>query len=88
MKDKIIIDDIIKTTIYNFNLITPKKKMIFSKKMSFKKLDSLDFLNLSICLEDVLKEKFYKSDLTAQINLNNKIHNYNTLKKFLLNFKL
>ncbi len=63
-----------------FNKITPKKKINNIKKFKLSnKYDSLDLINLAICIEEEFKKK--KIDISFGSNLNSIFKNYSSLIK-------
>ena len=74
-------DKLIIKSINHFNEITPKKKININK--SFSNLDSLDVLNLTMCIEYVFNKNGIKLSIPINENLAKNYKNFQSLKKFI-----
>ena len=74
-------DKLIIKSINHFNEITPKKKININK--SFSNLDSLDVLNLTMCIEEVFNKNGIKLNISLNENLAKNYKNFQSLKKFI-----
>ena len=74
-------DKLIIKSINHFNEITPKKKININK--NFSNLDSLDVLNLTMCIEDVFNKNGIKLSIPINENLAKNYKNFQSLKKFI-----
>jgi len=87
MNDKTI-EDIIKKSINNFNLVSAEKLQIKSvHKFKFnKKFDSLASINLIMAFEEVIQNEKIIKDMRKK-PLNEVFKNYNSIKKFLKKYE-
>lgn len=76
-------DKLIIKSINHFNEITPKKKININK--SFSNLDSLDILNLTMCIEEVFTKNGIKLNIPVNETLAKNYKNFQSLKKFIKN---
>tara|TARA_Y100001970_G_C14259345_1_gene878511 strand:- start:3861 stop:4106 length:246 start_codon:yes stop_codon:yes gene_type:complete len=75
-----MIEKTLNLAVSKFNKITPKKKILNIKKFKLtSKYDSLDIVNLTICIEEEFKKE--KIFLKFENNLNLIFKNYKTLIK-------
>ena len=75
-----MIEKTLNLAVSKFNKITPKKKILNIKKFKLtSKYDSLDIVNLTICIEEEFKKE--KIFLKFENNLNLIFKNYKTLLK-------
>jgi acyl carrier protein len=87
MNDKTI-EDIIKKSINNFNLVSSKNLQIKNvRKFIFnKKFDSLATINLVMAFEEVIQNKEIINDMRKK-PLNKVFKNYVSIKKFLKKYE-
>ena len=74
-------DKLIIKSINHFNEITPKKKININK--SFSNLDSMDVLNLTMCIEEVFNKNGINLSIPLDENLAKNYKNFQSLKKFI-----
>ncbi len=65
-----MIEKILDVATKKFNRITPKKKIVNIKKFRLSnKYDSLDLINLAICIEEEFKKKNIEIYFKTELNL-------------------